>query len=274
MLPNPPEAAKLVGRVWRPGKGPCVAILRDGVLIDVTESVVSMADFLDNDPAGHFDTLTGEAVGTPDDLALDPTQMGYHADRPCLLAPCDFQALKACGVTFAQSMVERVIDERTSGDPARADQLRQRIGALIGDSLSNIEAGSEKAAEVKAALSAAPETVLDFAGHGLGGAVAALAAIDTVETLAPRQAPRVWMFGAPVFGSYDFLTPAAALIGPTTIRVNRRADFLPRLGFTFLTEGLGQAVSLLGRPRITDPEAHGLSGYAGLLSPRSLAGVM
>ena len=152
MLPNPPEAAKLVGRVWRPGKGPCVAILRDGVLIDVTESVVSMADFLDNDPAGHFDTLTGEAVGTPDDLALDPTQMGYHADRPCLLAPCDFQALKACGVTFAQSMVERVIDERTSGDPARADQLRQRIGALIGDSLSNIEAGSEKAAEVKAAL--------------------------------------------------------------------------------------------------------------------------
>ncbi|HRM73955.1 MAG TPA: fumarylacetoacetate hydrolase family protein, partial [Paracoccus sp. (in: a-proteobacteria)] len=152
MLPNFPEAAKLVGRVWRPGKGPCVAILRDGVLIDVTESVVSMADFLDNDPAGHFDTLTGEAVGTPDDLALDPTQMGYHADRPCLLAPCDFQALKACGVTFAQSMVERVIDERTSGDPARADQLRQRIGALIGDSLSNIEAGSEKAAEVKAAL--------------------------------------------------------------------------------------------------------------------------
>ena len=152
MLPNSPETAKLVGRVWRPGKGPCVVILRDGVLIDVTESVVSMADFLDNDPAGRFDTLTGETVGTPEDLVLDPAAMGYHADRPCLLAPCDFQALKACGVTFAQSMVERVIDERTSGDPARADELRSRIGALIGDSLSNIEAGSEKAAEVKAAL--------------------------------------------------------------------------------------------------------------------------
>ncbi|WP_353430099.1 fumarylacetoacetate hydrolase family protein [Paracoccus denitrificans] len=152
MLPNSPETAKLVGRIWRPGKGPSVVILRDGALIDVTESVVSMADFLDDDPAGRFDGLTGEAVGTPDDLVLDPAEMGYHAERPCLLAPCDFQALKACGVTFAQSMVERVIDERTSGDPARADQLRQRIGALIGDSLSNIEAGSEKAAEVKAAL--------------------------------------------------------------------------------------------------------------------------
>lgn len=152
MLPNSPETAKLVGRIWRPGKGPCVVILRDGAMIDVTESVVSIADFLDDDPAGRFDGLTGEAVGRPEELVLDPAEMGYHAERPCLLAPCDFQALKACGVTFAQSMVERVIDERTSGDPARADQLRQRIGALIGDSLSSIEAGSEKAAEVKAAL--------------------------------------------------------------------------------------------------------------------------
>jgi len=152
MLPNSPETAKLVGRIWRPGIGPSVVILRAGAVIDVTESVVSMADFLDNDPAARFDTLTGETIGTPDDLVLDPAEMGYHGTRPCLLAPCDFQALKACGVTFARSMVERVIDERTSGDPDRANQLRLRIGALIGDSLSNIEAGSAKAAEVKAAL--------------------------------------------------------------------------------------------------------------------------
>ncbi len=78
--------------------------------------------------------------------------MGYHSTRPCLLAPCDFQALKACGVTFAQSMVERVIDERTAGDPDRADALRQRIGAVIGSSLNNIQAGSDQAAKVKAAL--------------------------------------------------------------------------------------------------------------------------
>ncbi|MBP7002218.1 fumarylacetoacetate hydrolase family protein [Amaricoccus sp.] len=152
MLPSSPASARLVGRVWRPGKGPSVVILRDGVLIDVTDQVVTMADFLDDDPVARFDSLTGEPVGKPEDLVLDPAAMGYHADRPCLLAPCDLQALKACGVTFAQSMVERVIDERTSGDPARADALRSRIGALIGDSLSNIEAGSEKAAAVKATL--------------------------------------------------------------------------------------------------------------------------
>lgn len=152
MLPSSTADAKFVGRVWRPGKGPSVVILRDGHLIDVTETVVSMADFLDNDPASRFDGLTGETLGKPEDFILDPADMGYHADRPCLLAPCDFQAIKACGVTFAQSMVERVIDERSAGNPARADELRQRIGALIGGSLSNIQAGSEKAAEVKAAL--------------------------------------------------------------------------------------------------------------------------
>jgi fumarylacetoacetate (FAA) hydrolase family protein len=152
MLPSSLTNAKLVGRVWLPGKGPSVVILRDNLLIDITPSVVSMADFLDNDPAQRFDSLTGEPVGRVEDLVLDAADMGYHADRPCLLAPCDFQALKACGVTFARSMVERVIDERTSGDPARADELRERIGALIGSTLSSVQAGSPKAAEVKAAL--------------------------------------------------------------------------------------------------------------------------
>lgn len=152
MLPASLQHAKLVGRVWIPNQGPSIVLLRDQYLIDITESVISMADFLDDHPADRFDTLTGKSIGKIEDLILDPAQMGYNADRPCLLAPCDFQALKACGVTFAKSMVERVIDERTSGDPARAEDLRQRIGALIGGSLSNIQAGSEKAKQVKATL--------------------------------------------------------------------------------------------------------------------------
>lgn len=152
MLPTSTGNAKLVGRALLPGKGPCVVILRDGQLIDVTAQVVSMADFLDADPAARFDTLHGDVVGAPADLVLRPNEMGYHATRPCLLSPCDFQAIKACGVTFARSMVERVIDERTSGNPASAAELRLRIGAIIGDSLSNIQAGSEQAKDVKAAL--------------------------------------------------------------------------------------------------------------------------
>jgi fumarylacetoacetate (FAA) hydrolase family protein len=68
------------------------------------------------------------------------------------LAPCDLQPVKACGVTFARSMVERVIEERAAGDPARAEQVRARIGAAIGDSLRNIRPGSDEAARAKAAL--------------------------------------------------------------------------------------------------------------------------
>ncbi len=153
MLPDSHEKARLVGRVWRADlSAPSVVIIRDCEVIDVTNSVISVSDFLDNDPAARFDDLQGEKLGKPEDFILSPHETGYGSARHSWLAPCDFQALKACGVTFAQSMIERVIDERTSGDPAKADAIRQRIGELIGGSLSNIRAGSEQAAEVKAAL--------------------------------------------------------------------------------------------------------------------------
>lgn len=69
-----------------------------------------------------------------------------------LLAPCDLQAIKACGVTFARSMIERVIEEKAAGNPALAERVRERVTALIGDSLRNLKAGSEQAMTVKAAL--------------------------------------------------------------------------------------------------------------------------
>src|SRR5690606_9765422 len=72
-----------------------------------------------------------------------------------LLAPCDLQAVKACGVTFARSMLERVIEERASGDPARAEAIRAKVGAAIGGSLRDLRAGSPEAAEVKKKLNEA-----------------------------------------------------------------------------------------------------------------------
>jgi fumarylacetoacetate (FAA) hydrolase family protein len=153
MLPETSPEPRLVGRVWRADiNAPSVVILRDGILLDVTKAVKSVADFLDDNPAQRFDTLKGEPIGRPEELVLAPAETGYGAMRHCLLAPCDFQAIKACGVTFAQSMIERVIDERTLGDPVKADEIRKRIGDLIGGSLSNIKAGSDEAAQVKAAL--------------------------------------------------------------------------------------------------------------------------
>jgi len=100
-----------------------------------------MTGILDNAGAG------GAFIGRVWDPAA-PVDPGHVH----LLAPCDLQALKAAGVTFAKSMVERVIEERAAGDPAKAQSVRERVGALIGTSLRDIRPGSDEAAKVKAAL--------------------------------------------------------------------------------------------------------------------------
>jgi fumarylacetoacetate (FAA) hydrolase family protein len=72
--------------------------------------------------------------------------------KPFLLAPCDLQAIKASGVTFVSSMLERVIEEHTRGDPAKAESVRQSLVAAIGDDLRSVRPGSPEAKKVKDAL--------------------------------------------------------------------------------------------------------------------------
>ena len=138
-----------LGRIWRPEVGPCVVTLRDGVLHDITARVApTVRDVFElDDPAGYVAEAPGEAVCALEDIAPDTP-----GDAPHILAPCDLQAIKASGVTFAKSMVERVIEEQAAGDPDQADAIRQRIGARIGQSLSNIVPGSEQAEKAKEAL--------------------------------------------------------------------------------------------------------------------------
>lgn len=150
MLPhsNPDPAALLVGRAWRPGLGPALVQLRGETLFDVTtRAAPTMRDLLElDDIAGHLASVPGDEIGTLADL---------HAGGAIrLLAPCDLQAVKASGVTFAESMVERVIEEQAAGDPDHADGIRRKVQAAIGDSLSGIEPGSDKAMEVKRVLQA------------------------------------------------------------------------------------------------------------------------
>ncbi|MGD1885624.1 MAG: fumarylacetoacetate hydrolase family protein [Cohaesibacteraceae bacterium] len=141
----------LLGRVWRPDTGPCVVTVRDGQLVDLTtRAAPTVRDICEmDDPATYVASADGEVLGALDAVVAapvgDPTQ--FH-----LLAPCDLQSVKACGVTFAGSMVERVIEERASGDPSAAQGIRDRIGALIGESLKNITPGSDAAMVVKQAL--------------------------------------------------------------------------------------------------------------------------
>ena len=127
-----------LGRVERAGIGPSVVILREGQLVDITSKTApTVRDVLErSDVVSYLHTAPGKVVDGD-----------YH-----WLAPCDLQAIKACGVTFAGSMVERVIEEQAAGDPAKAEAIRARVGERIGDSLSNIVPGSSAADQVKKAL--------------------------------------------------------------------------------------------------------------------------
>ena len=130
-----------LGRVERPGIGPAVVTIRDGQLVDITSKTApTVRDIMEREDAADY---TRSAPGT---------SLGAVTEDHDWLAPCDLQAIKACGVTFAGSMVERVIEEQAAGDPAKAEAIRKRIGARIGDSLSNIVPGSDAAEEVKQAL--------------------------------------------------------------------------------------------------------------------------
>lgn len=154
-LPDDLDNALLVGRVWREGTqpGPALVTVQNSLVIDITEFGPTMADLLERDDV--LDVVRradGPSLGSIEALLansqLSPPQAPY------LLAPCDVQAVKACGVTFAVSLLERVIEEQAAGDPARAVELRNDLQALIGTDLSKIVPGSDEAMSLKKALQA------------------------------------------------------------------------------------------------------------------------
>ncbi len=143
------------GRVWRPDvAGPALVVLRGGDLIDITsKEVPTMRDLLElDDPVGFLSARQGERLSSLEAVMAASVEAAGDLSRIHLLAPCDLQAVKACGVTFARSMIERVIEEKAAGNPALAETMRERVTAIIGDSLRDLKAGSPEAAKVKAAL--------------------------------------------------------------------------------------------------------------------------
>src|SRR5690606_34591782 len=122
-----------VGRVWREDvAGPALVKIEDGILYDITSrSAPTMRDLLEmDDPAAFVASATGQPLGpVPDE--------GATADGLRLLAPVDLQAIKACGVTFARSMIERVLGEHASGAPEPAAGTRTESGASRGEHLRN-----------------------------------------------------------------------------------------------------------------------------------------
>lgn len=157
-LPADIDRALLVGRVWRDDgamQGPAVVAVRGGRLVDITRHAATVADLFER---RDLLTIVGSAEG--DDLGaarelVDAAVRGEAGPGGIrLLAPCDVQAIKACGVTFAVSLLERVIEEQAKGDPSRAVALREQLQATIGSNLSEIVPGSEASQRLKAELSA------------------------------------------------------------------------------------------------------------------------
>ncbi len=147
ILPEDHQGAILIGRVWSKSEdGPCPVLLKDGVLYDLSSLAPTVSELLEkHDLIDRLaDTMQFAALG-----AFDAFLDGSAGQ---LLAPNDIQAVKAAGVTFADSMLERVIEEQAKGDPQRAQEIRGRLAPVLGDSLKGVEAGSEKAAEVKRLL--------------------------------------------------------------------------------------------------------------------------
>ena len=153
-LPQDRFTGSLAGRVWRPElDGPSVVAIREAGVFDISKSFPTMRDLCEVvDPARALQDAQGEMIGTLD-MILDNTVPDQRdARKPWLLAPNDLQAIKAAGVTFAVSMLERVIEEKARGGFAAAATLRKEITALIGDDLSKLKPGSPEAARLKDCL--------------------------------------------------------------------------------------------------------------------------
>jgi len=154
-LPSDWTTATLIGRAWVPGKhaGPSPITVRpDGSVIDIAGVTPTVSGWLERSSVAEaVRAATGTAIATIDAL-LANSRPNFDPAKPRLLAPCDLQAIKAAGVTFVESMLERVIEEQARGDASKANAIRERIVGILGGSLSSIKPGSEDAARIKQVL--------------------------------------------------------------------------------------------------------------------------
>jgi fumarylacetoacetate (FAA) hydrolase family protein len=154
ILPDDGEAGALVGRIWLPAaSGPSVVAIRKTGVFDITSRYPTVSALVEQaDPAAALRAVAGVRTGDLDAIAANTPPDTRDATRPWLLAPIDLQVVKAAGVTFAVSMLERVIEERARGNPAAAAAIRTEITGLVGDDLSKLKPGSPEAMRLKEVL--------------------------------------------------------------------------------------------------------------------------
>jgi fumarylacetoacetate (FAA) hydrolase family protein len=150
-LPEDADEAILVGRVFRPEvDGPSLVVIRGDAAIDISFAGPTMRDLCEAAmPARLAGEAEGEPLGKLSDILANTPSANRDPAKPWLLAPVDLQAVKAAGVTFAVSMLERVIEEQARGIAERAVRIRNEIVAAIGDDLAGLKPGSDQAMALK-----------------------------------------------------------------------------------------------------------------------------
>jgi fumarylacetoacetate (FAA) hydrolase family protein len=153
-LPADGTAGTLVARISLPGKGPAVVRIDADGVYDLTRRFPTIADILSKaDPATAVNAVTpSRRIGALEDILAASAPDRRTADEAHFLAPQDIQPVKAAGVTFAASMLERVIEEQAKGDPARAEAVREAVREKVGDDLLKVEPGSQAAEDLKLRL--------------------------------------------------------------------------------------------------------------------------
>ena len=154
-LPLDAAQATLIARIWQPGTGPVLCLVTPDSVYDISSVALTSADLLAlDDPAAAVHAARAALKPRCSTQALigNSTEGLRDASQPYLLAPCDLQPIKAAGVTFVASMLERVIEEQARGDASRAQSVRASIATIVGDNLRSVVPGSDKAMQVKEVL--------------------------------------------------------------------------------------------------------------------------
>jgi fumarylacetoacetate (FAA) hydrolase family protein len=156
-LPVDAHQALMIGRLWVPGQGAHVVAVTPQDVLDLSGLASTCSALLDLPDVANR-VRAHVASGQAKTLASTPEALTYSdaaqraEDQAWFMAPCDLQAVKAAGVTFVASMLERVIEEQARGDASRAEAVRQAVIAVIGDNLRNVVPGSPESAKLKEVL--------------------------------------------------------------------------------------------------------------------------
>jgi len=144
ILPEDGTSGTLIGRIWRQGSpgGPSVVAVRADGVFDITAVAPTATDLCNSSDPLALARAPGERIGSLEEIV------------PALLAPIDLQAIKAAGVTFAVSLLERLIEEHAKGDPGQAETVRGELNSIIGADVTTIRPGSPEAEALKKSLMA------------------------------------------------------------------------------------------------------------------------